>query len=63
MVAGGLFDLAVPPASARYAVRHAGIPLDRTTFLALPSGHSPFDEPPIRNRFATAVRAFIAAGR
>ena len=61
MIAGGLYDLAVPVASARYAVRHADIPLDRVRFLALPAGHSPFEEPPTRNRFAEAVRGFIGA--
>ena len=60
MVAGGLYDLAVPVAGARYAVRHAGLPLERVHFLALPAGHSPFDEAPVRNRFANEVRAFVA---
>ena len=61
MVAGGLYDLAVPVAGARYAVRHADVPLERVHFLALPAGHSPFDEPPVRNRFANEVRAFVAS--
>ena len=59
MVAGGIFDLAVPPASARYAVRHANIPLDRVRFLALNAGHSPFEEPASRHAFAEEVRAFV----
>lgn len=59
MVVGGLYDLAVPVAGARYAVRHAAIPLDRVRLLALPAGHSPFDTAETRNRFATEVRDFL----
>lgn len=61
MVAGGLYDLAVPVASAQNAIRHAGIPLDRVTFLELPAGHSPFDDATNRHRFASQVREFVRA--
>lgn len=59
MTAGGLYDLATPVASARYAIRHTDIPLDRVRSLTLPAGHSPFEEPENRARFATEVREFV----
>ena len=62
MVVGGLYDLAVPVAGARHAVAHAGIPLERTRFLTLPAGHSPFEEPANRARFAAALRDLVNAG-
>ncbi|WP_165357523.1 S10 family peptidase [Sphingosinicella sp. CPCC 101087] len=61
MVAGGLYDLATPVAAAHHAIRHSGIPPERVRFLVLPAGHSPFEEPPNRARFAEAVRAFVTA--
>jgi pimeloyl-ACP methyl ester carboxylesterase len=61
MVAGGLYDLATPVAAAHYAIRHSDIPLERVRFLVLPAGHSPFEEPDNRARFAEAVRAFATA--
>ena len=60
MVVGGIYDLATPTADARHAVRQSAIPLERTRFLTLPAGHSPFEEPENRARFAAAVRAFVA---
>jgi hypothetical protein len=64
MVVGGLYDLVVPIAGPRYAVRHARIPLDRVRFLAIPAGHSPFEAPEIRAKFVAPIRDFIrAAGR
>jgi hypothetical protein len=62
MVVGGRYDLAVPAAGVRYAVGHAGIPLDRVRFLVLDSGHSPFEEPANRHLFAARLRAFLGAG-
>ncbi len=63
MVAGGIYDLATPVASAHHAIRHSGIALDRVRFLALPAGHSPFEDPDNRRRFADEVRDFIASAR
>lgn len=59
MVVGGIYDLATPTLAARHAIRHSGITLDRVRFLALPAGHSPFEEPANRARFADAVRGFV----
>ena len=61
MVVGGLYDLVVPIAGPRYAVRHAKIPLDRVRFLAVPAGHSAFEPPETRAKFTAPIRDFIRA--
>jgi carboxypeptidase C (cathepsin A) len=62
MVVGGLYDLVVPIAGARYAIRHAKIPLDRVRFLAIPAGHSAFEAPEVRAKFVGPIREFVRAG-
>jgi DNA-binding NarL/FixJ family response regulator len=39
-------------------IRGSAALLDRVRFLALPAGHSPFEEPDNRRRFAEELRAF-----
>lgn len=43
LVLGGYYDLAVPLLETRYALTHSDVPLDRTTIIAMPAGHSVFE--------------------
>jgi carboxypeptidase C (cathepsin A) len=60
MLVGGLYDLATPVLAARYAIEHAGVPVERVTTLALPGGHSFYEDEDNRTSFNDAVRAFVA---
>ncbi|MGH7615615.1 MAG: S10 family serine carboxypeptidase-like protein [Gemmatimonadaceae bacterium] len=57
--AGGYFDITTPLYGARYALDEAGIPGDRITSLAFPSGHSVFMDAANRAVLSAAVRRFV----
>jgi carboxypeptidase C (cathepsin A) len=59
LVVGGYFDLAVPLSAPRYAIEHAGIPLNRVTMAALPTGHSVFGDEHLQKDGAALVRQFV----
>jgi len=61
MLVGGYYDLAVPLLAPRYALWHAGVPMDRVTLLAMPSGHSPFEGDDNLRRGSEAVHEFLRA--
>ena len=42
MLVGGLYDMAVPVLGPRYAIQHAGVPLDRVDMRAFVAPHSAF---------------------
>jgi carboxypeptidase C (cathepsin A) len=60
--AGGLYDITTPLASGRYTLDHAGIPADRLTAVAFPTGHSIFETETALAGFTKAVRAFVSGG-
>ncbi|WP_430521453.1 hypothetical protein [Aliivibrio sp.] len=55
---GGYYDLATPLLAARYALTHAGIPLDRMNSYAFVAGHSPFSGEENRKCVSSVVKAF-----
>jgi carboxypeptidase C (cathepsin A) len=59
LLVGGYYDLAVPLLAPRYAVEHAGVPLDQVTMLAVPTGHSVFDAGAGSDRARQALREFL----
>ncbi|MDR7420807.1 MAG: hypothetical protein QN178_18070, partial [Armatimonadota bacterium] len=58
--AGGYYDLATPLASGKYVLDHAGVPPERLTIAALPTGHMPYEGDENLARFNAAVRRFVA---
>jgi carboxypeptidase C (cathepsin A) len=59
LLLGGYYDLTIPVLAPRYALEHAGLPLDRVVMVALPAGHSPFEGDETRKMGASAVREFL----
>jgi carboxypeptidase C (cathepsin A) len=59
LLLGGYFDLATPVLGPRYALTHAGVPLDRVTIRTFAAGHSPFEGEANLARFSEVVRAFV----
>ena len=59
LLVGGYYDLAVPLLSARYAVERAGLPMDRVSYAAFESGHSPFEGEEARVRMKSLLRDFL----
>jgi carboxypeptidase C (cathepsin A) len=59
LVVGGYYDLAVPVLAPKYAVEHAGIPLDRVSFVTLAAGHSVFGDDKLQKDGAALVRQFV----
>jgi carboxypeptidase C (cathepsin A) len=62
LVAGGYYDLAVPLLATRYAIEHAGIPLDRVTMVELAAGHSVFGDEHLQKDGSALVRRFVKGG-
>jgi carboxypeptidase C (cathepsin A) len=44
LLLSGYYDLATPVLYQRYALTHAGVPLDRTRMVAFAAGHSVYDD-------------------
>ncbi len=59
LLVGGYYDLAVPLLAPRYAVAHAGLPLDRVDMIALPGSHSPYDDAQSLASLSARVREFL----
>lgn len=57
LVIGGYFDLATPLLGVEHAITHAGLPMDRVELLALPGGHSPYEDPRDLEVVARKLRA------
>ncbi len=62
LLVGGYYDLAVPLSAPRYAILHAGIPLERVKMVALPTGHSVFGDEHLQKDGAALVRQFVTGG-
>jgi carboxypeptidase C (cathepsin A) len=59
LVVGGYYDLAVPILSARNAISHSGIPLDRVTMAIFESGHSTFSGDASLARMDNLMHSFL----
>ena len=60
---GGLYDLTTPLANGRFLMERAGIPTSRTTILAAPTGHMPYEGDEALARFTEAVIRFVLLRR
>lgn len=63
LVLGGYYDLATPILAARWAITHAGLPMERVSFRYFDAGHSPFDGAEQRARVSAEVKDFLEATR
>ncbi len=60
LLISGYYDLATPVLYQRYALTHAGVPLDRTRMVALASGHAVYDDDNSRKLISAELHDFIA---
>ncbi|MCW6535928.1 S10 family peptidase [Sphingomonas lycopersici] len=63
MVGTGYYDLVTPLGSADYALAHAGVPLERTSFHHYASGHGPYLGVQARTALVRDLRAFLGAAQ
>lgn len=61
MVLAGYRDLATTLLGTDYALTHNGLPQDRVELVALPAGHSPYDEEGLKAEIAQRLIKFIKA--
>jgi carboxypeptidase C (cathepsin A) len=59
LLVGGYYDLAVPLLAPRYALEHAGVPLERVEMEGFRAGHSPFDGDQNLKQGSEIVRKFV----
>lgn len=62
LLMSGYYDLAASVLYQRYALTHAGIPLDRTRMVAFAAGHSVYEDNDGRTGASKELHDFIAAG-
>jgi carboxypeptidase C (cathepsin A) len=60
LLLSGYYDLATPVLYQRYALTHAGVPLDRTRMVAFGAGHTIYDDD-ARAQVSKELHDFIAA--
>jgi carboxypeptidase C (cathepsin A) len=58
---GGLYDMTTPALAGRYAIDHAGVPLDRITVVDFEAGHSMYAHEPSLKKMSESIRAFLRA--
>jgi carboxypeptidase C (cathepsin A) len=61
LLLSGYYDLATPVLYQRYALTHAGVPLDRTRMVAFGAGHTVYDDE-ARAQVSKELHDFIGAG-
>ena len=59
LLLSGYYDLATPVLYQRYALTHAGVPLDRTRMVAFGAGHTVYDDD-MRQQVSKELHDFIA---
>jgi carboxypeptidase C (cathepsin A) len=59
LVVGGVYDMAVPLLAPRYALTHAGVPLERVSIKALAGPHSVFEGRENLREGSDLVHAFL----
>jgi carboxypeptidase C (cathepsin A) len=57
--AAGYYDITTPLANGKYILDHAGVPPERLTIAAFPTGHMPYEGDENLSRFNQAVRDFV----
>jgi carboxypeptidase C (cathepsin A) len=62
LLLSGYYDLATPVLAQRYALTHAGIPLERTRLRAFAAGHAPYGDDASRAAVSAELHRFIAEG-
>jgi carboxypeptidase C (cathepsin A) len=62
LLLSGYYDLATPILYQRYALTHAGVPLDRTCMIAFAAGHTVYDDD-TRKQVSKALHDFIEGQR
>ena len=62
LLISGYYDLASSVLYQRYALTHAGIPLDRTRMVAFAAGHTVYEDNDARTGVSKELHDFIAAG-
>lgn len=60
LLIGGYYDMAVPILAPRYALTHAGVPLDRVSMQAFVAPHSAFQGDAALAHGSQVVRKFVA---
>ena len=61
LVFAGYRDLATTLLGTQYALTHNDLPQERVELIALPGGHSPYDEDTLKAGIADRLHAFLAA--
>ena len=59
---GGYYDITTPLGAGKYILNRAGVPGDRLTVAAFPTGHMPYEGDQNLARFVAAVKQFVAGG-
>jgi carboxypeptidase C (cathepsin A) len=59
LLLSGYYDLATPVLYQRYALTHAGMPLDRTRMVALAAGHTVYEDDDARREVSKELHDFI----
>jgi carboxypeptidase C (cathepsin A) len=62
LLLSGYYDLATPVLYQRYALTHAGVPLDRTRVVAFGAGHTVYEDDDAREQVSKELHDFIGAG-
>ena len=59
LLISGYYDLASPVLSQRYALTHAGVPLDRTRMVAFAAGHTVYEDNDARVEVSEELHNFV----
>lgn len=59
LLLGGYYDLATPLMGPRYALTHAGVPLERTIIRTFDAGHSPFEGESHLAQVSQVIHSFV----
>jgi hypothetical protein len=59
LLISGYYDLASPVLSQRYALTHAGVPLDRTRMVAFAAGHTVYEDNDARVEVSKELHNFV----
>jgi carboxypeptidase C (cathepsin A) len=59
LLLSGYYDLATPVLYQRYALTHAGVPLDRTRTVAVAAGHTVYEDDDARREVSKELHDFI----
>jgi carboxypeptidase C (cathepsin A) len=63
LLMGGYYDLATPWLAQRFALNHAGVPLDRTRMVAFAGGHTVYESEGMRKLFSRELHDFVGGAQ